>query len=111
ELERTVAMADGDLTAQIGRLSAFETKIGADLAELRSLNADAGSQSGVSQELQTIEAERRANESNLRENQRLLNLLISAQKDPQQLLTTPNSLLVSQPAVSQLKTALVNAQI
>ena len=44
ELERTVAMADGDLATQIGRLSAFEAKIGADLAELRNLNADTGSQ-------------------------------------------------------------------
>lgn len=111
ELERTVAMANGDLTTQIGRLSAFEAKIGADLAELRSLNAEAGSQSGVSQELQTIESERRASESNLRDNQRLLQLLVAAKDDPQQLLATPNSLLASQPAVSQLKTALVNAQI
>src|SRR6185436_144396 len=81
------------------------------LAELRSLNADAGSQSGVSQELQTIEAERRASEQTLRENQRLLKLLVAAKDDPKQLLATPNSLLASQPAVSQLKTALVNAQI
>jgi uncharacterized protein involved in exopolysaccharide biosynthesis len=111
ELERTVAMADDDLSTQIGRLSAFEGKVGADLAELRSLNADAGSQSGVSQELQTIEAERRASEQTLRENQRLLKLLVAAKDDSKQLLATPNSLLASQPAVSQLKTALVNAQI
>jgi uncharacterized protein involved in exopolysaccharide biosynthesis len=111
ELERTVAMADGDLNAQIGRLSAFEAKVGADLAELRNLNADTGSQGEVSQELQAIETERRANESRLRENERLLKLLVAAKDDPQQLLATPNSLLVSQPSVSQLKNALVNAQL
>jgi uncharacterized protein involved in exopolysaccharide biosynthesis len=111
ELERTVAMADGDLSTQIGRLSAFEAKVGADLAELRNLNADTGSQGGVSQELQTIDAERRANESHLRESERLLKLLVAAKDDPQQLLATPNSLLVSQPAVSQLKSALVSAQL
>ena len=40
-----------------------------------------------------------------------MKLLVAAQNDPQQLLATPNSLLVSQPSVSQLKNALVNAQI
>ncbi len=111
ELQHTVAMADGDLAVQIGRLAAFEAKVGADLAELRSLNADTGGQDAVSQELQSIDTERRATESQLRENQRLLKLLVAAKKDPQQLLATPNSLLVSQPAISQLKSALVNAQL
>ncbi|MEX0612218.1 MAG: Wzz/FepE/Etk N-terminal domain-containing protein [Pirellulales bacterium] len=111
ELERTVAMADGDLAAQTARLSSFEAKIGPDLAELRNLNAEIGSQGGISQELQTIETERRANESRHHENVRLLELLSSAQDDPQQLLATPNTLLVSQPAVKQLKSALVNAQL
>jgi uncharacterized protein involved in exopolysaccharide biosynthesis len=41
----------------------------------------------------------------------LLKLLVAAKGDPQQLLATPNSLLVSQPAVSQLKNALVSAQV
>jgi uncharacterized protein involved in exopolysaccharide biosynthesis len=111
ELQRTVAMADGDLASQIGRLSAFEANVGADLADLRSLNAETGGQGQVSQELQAIETERRANDSHVRENERLLKLLVAAKDDPQQLLATPNSLLVSQPAVSQLKSALVSAQI
>ncbi|HEX2477163.1 MAG TPA: Wzz/FepE/Etk N-terminal domain-containing protein [Lacipirellulaceae bacterium] len=111
ELERTVAMADGDLAGQTSLLSAFEAGIGADLAELRTLNADAGAQSASSQELQAIESERRSNESQRRENERLLKLLSSAQGNTQQLLATPNSLLQSQPAVSQLKTALVKAQV
>ena len=111
ELQRTVSMADGDLASQIGRLSAFEANVGADLADLRSLNAETGGQGQVSQELQAIETERRANESHLRENERLLKLLVAAKGDPQQLLATPNSLLVSQPAVSQLKNSLVSAQV
>ena len=81
------------------------------LAELRSLNAETGGQGQVPQELQAIETERRANESHLRENERLLKVLVAAKGDPQQLLATPNSLLVSQPAVSQLKNALVSAQV
>ena len=111
ELERTVAMADDDLAKQTQQLSAFEAKIGADLAELRNLNAEIGGQGGLSQQLQAIDAERRANESLRRENVRLLKLLTAAQDDPEHLLATPNSLLRSQPGVSQLKKALVDAQI
>lgn len=111
ELERTVEMAEHDLADRTVRLSQFESKIGADLVELRNLNATTGGQGEVSQELQTIEAERRANESLRRENLRLLALLEAAQDDPSQLLATPNSLLHSQPSLSRLKDALVDAQI
>ena len=111
ELQRTVAMASDDLSEATTKLSAFEANIGADLGELRSLNADAGSQSEVSQELAGIEAERRSNEASHTDHERLLKVLVAAKDDPQQLLATPNDLLVSQPAVSQLKNALVNAQL
>jgi uncharacterized protein involved in exopolysaccharide biosynthesis len=111
ELERTVAMADADLVQQTEQLSAFEAKIGADLAELRNLNADVGGQGTASQELQTIEAERRANEALRQENVRLVKLLSAAQADPHQLLATPNTLLKSQPSVAQLKKALVAAEV
>lgn len=111
ELERTVDMASNDLAGATGKLSSFEANVGADLSELRSLNAEAGSQSEVSQELAGIEAERRANEASRTERERLLKVLAAAQDDPEQLLATPNDLLVSQPAVSQLKNALINAQL
>ncbi|MGH9548301.1 MAG: hypothetical protein ACRD3W_02960, partial [Terriglobales bacterium] len=111
ELQRTVAMANDDLTGVTTKLSGFEANVGADLAELRSLNADAGSQSEISQELAGIEAERRANEASRTDHERLLKVLVAAKGDPQQLLATPNDLLVSQPAVSQLKNALINAQL
>lgn len=111
ELERTVALADQDLASRTSTLAAFEAAIGADLAELRNLNAEVGSQSEVSLQLQAIESERRANESQQRENVRLLKLLQAAQDDPQQLLATPNSLLQSQPAVAQLKSSLIAAEV
>lgn len=111
ELERTVEMADGDLAAQTSKLSSFEAKIGADLAELRSLTNDIGSQGESSQELHAIETERRANVAAQQQNERLLRLLVAAKDNPQRLLATPNSLLVSQPAIGQLKSALVAAQL
>jgi polysaccharide biosynthesis transport protein len=111
ELQRTVAMADQDLAAKTKELSAFEAAVGSDLAELRNLNATTGAQSEVSQVLQGIEAERRANDAARRENQQLLKVLQLAQQDPEQLLATPTSLLRSQPAVSRLKDAVVDAQV
>jgi uncharacterized protein involved in exopolysaccharide biosynthesis len=111
ELQRTVAMADNDLAAKTNELSQFEARVGSDLAELRNLNANNSGQSEVTQELQGIEAERRANDAAQRENVQLLKLLKLAQDDPRQLLATPSSLLRSQPAVSRLKDALVDAQL
>ncbi len=111
ELERTVEMADGDLAAQTSKLSSFEAKIGADLGELRSLTTDIGGQGETSQELHAIETERRANDAAQQQNERLLKLLVAAKDNPQRLLATPNSLLASQPAIGQLKSALVAAQL
>ncbi|MCC7473783.1 MAG: hypothetical protein IT425_00180 [Pirellulales bacterium] len=111
ELERTVAMASDDLATHTATLAGFESTIGADLTELRNLNSDSGNQSEVALELNGIEADRRANESRLNEIERLLKLLAAAQEDPRQLLATPNTLLASQPAVSQLKNALVASQL
>jgi uncharacterized protein involved in exopolysaccharide biosynthesis len=111
ELEHTVAMADDDLGRETKKLSAFEAAVGPDLAELRNLNAEIGGQSEVGQELQTIETERRANETTRRENIRLLALLKLAQDDPRQLIATPSPLLRSQPALSRLKDALVDSQV
>jgi uncharacterized protein involved in exopolysaccharide biosynthesis len=111
ELGRTVAMAETDLAGRTGQLSTFEAHIGADLAELRNLNAMTGSQSDAAQALQAIDAERRANESRRRQNEQLLTLLTAAEHDASQLIATPQSLLQSQPALSRLKDALVDAQI
>jgi uncharacterized protein involved in exopolysaccharide biosynthesis len=111
ELKRAVELAENDLAGRTTQLSQFEAKIGADLVELRNLNATTGGPGEVSLELQAIETERRANESQQRENSRLLALLQAAEKDPAELLATPSSLLRSQPPVDRLKTALIDAQI
>jgi hypothetical protein len=96
-----------------GKASSFR-RLGGDRCDPLSwwnLNATTGGQSEGSQELQGIETERRANDAQRRENEQLLKLLKLAQDDPEQLLATPGSLLRSQPAVSRLKDALVDAQV
>ncbi|NKB17304.1 MAG: hypothetical protein HC770_03000, partial [Pseudanabaena sp. CRU_2_10] len=96
----------------MGRLVVAEpVQIGADLVELRNMNATSGSQSEVAQQLQAIEGERRSNEAVRRENEQMLTLLKAVQANPAQLVATPNTLLKSQPSISRLKDALVDARI
>jgi polysaccharide biosynthesis transport protein len=111
ELNKTVAMAEADLSARTDKLSQFEASIGADLVELRSMTANVSGQGEVSQELQAIEADRRGNVARQHDDAQLLILLKAAQEDPRQLIAMPSSLLSSQPALSQLKDALVQAQV
>jgi uncharacterized protein involved in exopolysaccharide biosynthesis len=111
ELENTVAMAETDLDGRTAKLAKFEAAIGADLAELRNLNATSGSQSEVALELQAIAGERRENDARRRENEQLLVLLKAVEANPAQLIATPSTLLKSQPAISRLKDALIDAQI
>ncbi len=111
ELENTVGMEERDLDASTAKLAEFEARIGADLAELRNLNATSGNQSEVALELQAIAAERRSNDAQRRENEQLLTLLKAIESNPAQLIATPNTLLKSQPALSRLKDALIDAQI
>ena len=111
ELQGTVAMAEADLDARTEKLTQFEAAIGADLVELRSMNANVAGQGEVSQELQAIEADRRGNDARRHDDEQLLTLLKAAQDDPRQLIATPSSLLASQPALSRLKDALLDAQV
>lgn len=111
ELKKTVDMAENDLDIRTEKLSKFESAIGADLAELRVLNATSGSQSEVAVEMQAIAGERRSNDAARRQNEQLLTLLRAVETDPTQLLATPSTLLKSQPAISRLKDALIDAQI
>ena len=82
ELQGTVAMAEADLNARTEKLAQFESTIGADLVELRSMNANVGGQDEVSQELQAIEADRRGNDTRRHDDEQLLTLLKAAQEDP-----------------------------
>lgn len=111
ELDDTVAMAEKDLDARTAKLAKFESAIGADLVELRNLNATSGSQSEVALEQQAIAGERRDNDARRHKNEQLLVLLKAAEADPNQLIATPNTLLQSQPAIRRLKDALVDAQV
>jgi uncharacterized protein involved in exopolysaccharide biosynthesis len=111
ELGKTVAMAQDDLNSETVHLAKFESSVGADLAELRNLVTDVGATSNAAQELQVIEAERRAVAAQIRENEKLLAVLRTAEVSPDRSIMTPQTLLKSQPAIHRLKDALVDAQV
>jgi polysaccharide biosynthesis transport protein len=111
ELQEQVKLATEIHTQETDRLKEFESQVGADLGELRMLHSASSGQSDLRQEAVQLEADVRKFESQMRESEQLLGMLRAAEKDPLQLIATPNSLLVSQPALRRLKDGLVDAQL
>ena len=111
ETQEQVTLAAELHAEETGRLKEFESQVGADLGELRMLHSASSGQSDLRQEAVQLEADVRKFESQVRESEQLLGMLRAAEKDPQQLIATPNSLLVSQPALRRLKDGLVDAQL
>lgn len=111
ELERAVAIAEGDLSKAAGQLGALEASVGPDLAELRILNDSPAGSSDLRQRLIAIENEQRQAKNEMRQAEELLALLHTAQTDPEMLLATPSRLLESQPGLKRLKEGLVDAQL
>lgn len=111
EVQRGLEQAEGDLDKKIAKLSEFESNVGANLGDLRSLLNPIGGSSESSQDVLAIHAEIRRNESERSSSLKLLEVLTAAKDDPTKLIATPNALLASQPAVARLKQGLVDAQI
>jgi hypothetical protein len=111
ELEEQVKLA-GEIQAQeTKRLEEFEAEVGADLGELRMLHSASSGQSDLREQAVQLEADLRKYQTQVREAEQLLGMLRAAEKDTQQLVATPNSLLNSQPALRRLKEGLVDAQL
>ena len=111
ELEEQVELAAATHAGGTAGLVAFESEVGADLGELRMLHSASSGQSDMRQEAVILESDVRRFQTQARETEQLLALLRVAEKDPQQLVATPNSLLTSQPGLRRLKDGLVDAQL
>ncbi|QDU56449.1 GumC family protein [Aeoliella mucimassa] len=111
ELANGVSQAVETLTLKTNELSEFEGSVGADLNDLRNLLNPIGGASESSQDNLAIQAELRAIRSEREQNEKLLEVLQKAQKDPQMLVATPATLLASQPAVDRLKQGVIDAQL
>ena len=111
ELQQQVDLATRTHEVETHKLAKFETNVGADLGELRMLNASFSGQSDLRQQAIALEAESREANLQVRDAEQLLKTLQEAQRDPEQLVALPNSLLLSQPTLRQLKDGLVAAQL
>lgn len=111
ELEKQVELATAAQEFQTKRLAEFETEVGSDLGELRLLHSAASGQSDLRQQAVELESESRVAAAKVHEAEQLLVVLKLAQKDPEQLVAMPSSLLTSQPTLRRLKDGLVDAQL
>ncbi|MCG8447979.1 MAG: Wzz/FepE/Etk N-terminal domain-containing protein [Pirellulales bacterium] len=111
ELQQQFDLASSAHQEQTRKLAAFEASVGADLGELRMLNASFSGQSDLRQQAIALEAESRQAQLQVRDAEQLLLVLEKSQQDPDQLVAMPNSLLTSQPTLRQLKDGLVAAQL
>lgn len=111
ELEKQVELATEVHQMENDRLKEFESQVGGDLGELRTLHSAMGGQSDLRQQLVDLEKESRAVDARLREAEDLLIVLQAAQNDPEQLVAMPSSLLKIQPTLQRLKDGLVDSQL
>lgn len=111
ELGKTVCLAKADLEAATRSLAVVEHRLGGDLAELRSMQDMASSDSALRRSGEDIRAQVRENAVAEQLNRELLRVLTEAEQDPARLVATPNRLLESHPALRRLKNGLVDAQL
>lgn len=111
ELSKTVHLAKVDLDEATARLASTENRVGSDLAELRSMQDVASSDSALRRSGEEIRAQLRENAAAEKANRELLVVLAKAQDDPGRFVATPNRLLDSHPSLRRLKDGLVDAQL
>ncbi len=111
ELQRGVLIAQEELETTGAKLSAIESQVGGDLADLRMLDLTATGDSDLRRQLTTVQDELRAAETLLRAKEESLDLLLQAQNDPGRLLAMPTELLAAHPGLARLKDGLVAAQL
>ncbi len=111
ELQKTVGVAEADLSQSTEKLSGIEREVGSDLAELRLLYQSNSGESALQRSATEIRTELRQVRSAVNSSEQLLVLLKQAQTEPERLVAMPNQLLDSQPALRKLKDGLVEAQL
>ena len=82
ELTKTVHLAKADLDEATAALAATENRVGSDLAELRSMQDMASSDSALRRSGEEIRAQLRENAAAEKTNRELLAVLTEAQDDP-----------------------------
>lgn len=111
ELVKQVEFAEAGQAFHTEQLVDFEAQVGPDLGELRMLHSAVSGQSDLRQYVVQLESESRTAAAKVHEAEQLLVVLQLAQKDHEQLVAMPSSLLNSQPTLRRLKDGLFDAQL
>ncbi len=111
ELTKTADLAKSDLTTTTAELTRIESRVGADLGELRLLTESNGGDSPLRRSVNEMEQELRQAQQSIDGNQELLSLLQASKTDARSLAAAPNRLLEAQPVLRRLKDGLVDAQL
>jgi uncharacterized protein involved in exopolysaccharide biosynthesis len=111
ELSEVVSLAATRLQDAKDHLAEMEKNVGSNLVELRMLEQSPAGVSDLNRELTEAENEVRQAQAQQSLNRGILRLLREAQKDPQLLVTAPNSLFEAQPNLERLADGLVDVQL
>jgi len=111
ELSKTVGLANAELATTTNALTRAESRVGADLGELRMLNETGGGDSPLHRAVNEMDQELRQAHLAIDGNQELLMLLEASKTDARSLAAAPNRLLEAQPVLRRLKDGLVDAQL
>jgi polysaccharide biosynthesis transport protein len=111
ELTKTVSLAKTDLDRATTAIQLTENRVGSDLAELRSMQDMAASDSALRRSGEEIRAQIRENVLAEKTDRELLLVLTAAEKDIGRFVVAPNRLLDSHPSLRRLKDGLIDAQL
>jgi len=111
ELKEKQRLANHVLMESTAKLSAFERKLGSDLAEMRTLAESSGGDGALRVQVNQIRGELRNAERQRRVQAQLFHLLRKVGGDPNVILSAPSRLLEVQPSLRQLKDGLVAAKL
>jgi uncharacterized protein involved in exopolysaccharide biosynthesis len=111
ELTKTADLARTDLITTTAELTRIESRVGADLGELRLLTETGGGDSPLRRSINEMDQELRQAQQSIDANQELLSLLKNSKTDARSLAAAPNRLLEAQPLLRRLKDGLVDAQL
>jgi uncharacterized protein involved in exopolysaccharide biosynthesis len=111
ELTEKLELGQVNLMQATQRLESMEKDVGSDLGELRTLDLTGSGESNLRTALTQINNDLRAARTNETAQRELLELLIAAREDSNQLTATPSRLLDAQPSLKRLTDGLVDAQL
>jgi polysaccharide biosynthesis transport protein len=111
ELTKTALLAKANLDRATTAIQATESRVGSDLAELRSMQDMAASDSALRRSAEEIRGQLRENLLADKTAQELLTVLATSQNDIGRFVAAPNRLLESHPSLRRLKDGLVDAQL